>query len=95
MLSSKRSYPILYLYILENISYAAGFFYDNVFYTLYLFNCSKLFFIKLFFFFWKTQNISESMFLHDTVELFKITFLFMKGEFSYVKWEQSYISKFT
>ena len=46
-------------------------FYDKVFYTLYLFNCSTLFFIKLFFFFWKTQNVPESMFLHNTVELFK------------------------
>ena len=51
MLSSKKSYPILYLYILEKLLYVAGFFYDNVFYTLYLFNCSTLFFIKLFFFF--------------------------------------------
>ena len=72
MLSSKKSYPILYLYILEKLLYVAGFFYDNVFYTLYLFNCSTLFFIKLFFFFWKIQK---------------------KGELSYIKWEQNYISK--
>ena len=69
LLSSKKIYPILYLYILEKLSYVAGFFYDNDFYTLYLFNCSPLFFIKLLFF-WKTQNISQSMFLHNTVELF-------------------------
>ena len=93
MLSSKKSYPILYLYILEKLSYVAGFFYDNVYYTLYLFNCSTLFLIKLFFFFWKTQNISENMLLHNTVELFEIDFLFMKGEFLYIKWEQNYISK--
>ena len=70
MLISKKSYPIIYLHILEKLSYVAGFFYDNVFYTLYLFTCSTIFFIKLFFFFWKTQNISESMFLHNTAELF-------------------------
>ena len=90
MLTSKKIYPILY--ILEKRSYVAGFFYDNAFYTLYLFNCSTLFFKKLFFFFWKTQNISQSMFLHNTVELFKIAFLFIKGEFSYIKWEQNYIA---
>ena len=50
MLISKKSYPIVYLYILEKLSYVADFFYDNVFYTLYFFNCSTLFFIKLFFF---------------------------------------------
>ena len=59
MLSSKKSYPIPYLYILEKLLYVAGFFYDNVFYTLYLFNCSTLFFIKLFFFFWKIQNKTQ------------------------------------
>ena len=69
MLISKKSYPIIYLHILEKLSYVAGFFYDNAFYTLYLFTCSTIFFIKLFFFFWKTQNISESMFLHNTAEL--------------------------
>ena len=63
-------YTILYIHILEKLSYVAGFFYDNVFYTLYLFNCSTLFFVKPFFFFWKTQNISESMVLLNTVELF-------------------------
>ena len=74
MLSSKKSYPILYLYILEKLSYVADFFYDNVFYTLYFFNCSTLFFIKLFFFFWKTQNISESMFLQKI--FIKVSFLY-------------------
>ena len=97
MLSSKKSYPILYLYILEKLSYVADFFYDNVFYTLYFFNCSTLFFIKLFFFFWKTQNISESMFLHNIVELYWISFLFIKDLYKrwvfYIKWEQNYISK--
>ena len=56
ILSSKKSYPILYLYILVKLSYEAGFFYDNVFYALYLLNCSTLFFIKLFLlkeFIWK------------------------------------------
>ena len=32
------------------------------------------------------------MFLHNTVELLYIAFLFRKGEFSYIKWEQNYIS---
>ena len=48
ILSSKKSYRILYLYILEKLSYVADIFCDNVFYTLYFFNCSTHFFIKLF-----------------------------------------------
>ena len=51
MLSSEKSYPILYLYIPEKLSYVAGLFYDNILYTLYFFTCSTLFFIRLFFFF--------------------------------------------
>ena len=84
MLSSEKSYPILFLYMLEKHSYVADFF-SNVFYTLYFFNCSILFFIKLFLFLWKSQSKFESMFLHNTVELLEITFLFIKGEFSYIK----------
>ena len=57
MLSSKKSYPILYLYILEKLSYVADFFYDNVFYTLYFFNCSTLFFIKLFLFLKNSKHL--------------------------------------
>ena len=37
MLSSEKSYPILYLYTLEKLSYVADFFSDNVFHTLYFF----------------------------------------------------------
>ena len=33
------------------------------------------------------------MFWHNTVELSYIAFLFIKGEFSCIKWEQNYISK--
>ena len=40
MLSSKKGYPILYLYILEKLSYVADFFYDYVFYTLYFLTVS-------------------------------------------------------
>ena len=36
------------------------------FLTLLLFHCSSFFIINEFF--WKTQNISESMFLHNTIE---------------------------
>ena len=43
-------------------TFVADFFYDNVCYSLCFFNCSTRFFIKLFFFFWKTQNISENIF---------------------------------
>ena len=77
MLSSKKSYPILYLYILEKLSYVADFFYDNVFYTLYFFNCSTLFFIKLIFFFEKLKKSLKACFLqiHDnTAELLQIAF---------------------
>ena len=56
MLSSEKSYPILYLYLLEKLSYIVGFFYDNVFYNLYLFNFSTLSFKKLFFFFLKNSK---------------------------------------
>ena len=77
-------------------TFVADFFYENVFYTLYFFNCSTHFFIKLFLF-WKTQNISESMFLHNTVELLSIAFLFTKDLYKrwvfYIKWERNYISK--
>ena len=34
-------------------------------FTLVIYECSKLFFINEFF--WKNQNISESMFLHNTL----------------------------
>ena len=63
MLSSEKSYPILYLYMLEKLLYVAEFF-NDVFYTFYFFNCSPRFFIKLFFFLWKTQNIFESLFFY-------------------------------
>ena len=62
MLISKKSYPILYLYILEKLSYVADFFYDNVFYTLYFFNCSTLFFIKLFLFLKNSKHIWKDVF---------------------------------
>ena len=65
MLSSKKSYLILYrgCYIYTYLQiFRSWLFYNNVFYTLYFFNCYTLFSIRLFFFFWKTQNISESMF---------------------------------
>ena len=48
MLISKKSYPTLYLYMLEKLSHLADFFYDNIFYTLYFFNCSILLFIYTF-----------------------------------------------
>ena len=54
MLSSEKSYPILYLYMLEKLLYVAEFF-NNVFYTFYFFNFSTLFFIKLFSFFEKLK----------------------------------------
>ena len=62
ILSSKKNYPILYLYILEKLSYEAGFFYDNAFYALYLLNCSTLFFIKLFLFFCKLKTYLKACF---------------------------------
>ena len=62
MLISKKSYPILYLYILEKLSYVADFFYDNVFYTLYFFNCSTLFFIKLFLFLKNSKHLWKHVF---------------------------------
>ena len=63
ILSSKKA-KLYYTYTyLKN--FRSWLFYDNVFYTLYFLNCSTLFFIKLFFYFWKTQNISEDMFLHQ------------------------------
>ena len=86
MLSSKKKLSYTILIHTWKTFVCSWLFYDYVFYTVHLFNCSTLFFIKLFFFFWKTQNISESIFLHNTVEL-------LNSEFSYIKWEQNYISK--
>ena len=48
-------------------TFVADFFYDNVFFSLF-FGCFTLFFINELVFFEKHQNISESVFLHNTVE---------------------------
>ena len=61
MLISKKSYPILYLYILEKLSYVADFFYDK-FFTLYFFNCSTLLFVKLFLFLKNSKHIWKHVF---------------------------------
>ena len=73
-------------------TFVADFFYDKVFHTLYFFNSSTLFFIKLFFFFWKTQNTSESMF-YKYCRTFINSFFIYKRLIFYIKWEQNYISK--
>ena len=49
--------------------FLGGNFPDTVFYTLSFFNCSTLFFVNL---------KHESMFLHNTVELLEMAFLFIK-----------------
>ena len=74
----KLSYTIL---IHTWKTFVADIFYDNVFYTLYFLTAPSLFFIDEFF--WKTQNISESMFLRNTVKTFINSLLFIKGEFLY------------
>ena len=69
-------------------------FFMIMFFTLFNLWLSTLFFMS---FMWKTQNISESMFLHNTVELLSIAFLFTKDLYKrwvfYIKWERNYISK--
>ena len=66
MLSSEKSYHILYLYILEKRSYVADIF--VTFFTLFLTAPHFLYKTLLLLFFWKTQNEFESMFL-NIVEL--------------------------
>ena len=61
MLMEVPKKAIVYYTCIYLKNFCSQLFCDNVFCTLYFFNCSRLFFIKLFLF-WKTQNISESIF---------------------------------
>ena len=59
-------------------NFVAELFYDNIFYSLF-FDCSTLFFVNEFF--WKIQNLSESMFLHNII--FINSLVFIGGKFLY------------
>ena len=72
----KLSYTIL---IHTWKTFVADIFYDNVFYTLYFLTAPSLFFICEFF--WKTQIISESMFLRNTVKPLEIACYLLKVSF--------------
>ena len=58
-------------------------------FTLYFFNCSTLFFIKLFFFFEKLKTSMKACFYITFINSF---FIYKRWVF-YIKWEQNYISK--
>ena len=71
MLSSKIKISILYLYIFEKLSQLT--FFMITFFTLFYFLTVWHFSLRVFFFLFveKLKNISESMFLHKTVDLNK------------------------